>query len=211
MSTADRHVIRALRVLHEELAACTACKNMIGPVVHGPAVPSSILLIGQAPGPHEGAIGRPFAWTAGRTLFRWFEEALGVNEAQLRAGLYFAAVARCFPGKAKGGGDRRPDLDEIDRCKTYLAREVAILRPKLVIPVGTLAIAQVLGHKGPLTEVIGTMRRVRYHAHETDVIALPHPSGASTWHRVEPGRTLLTRAMGLIAAHAEAKALKAKQ
>ena len=197
--------VRALTVLHEELAACTACAKMIGPVVHGPPVPSSILLIGQAPGPREGAFGRPFAWTAGKTLFRWFEEALGANEERVRAGIYFAAVARCFPGKAKGGGDRKPDPGEIDRCRTYLEREVSILRPKLVIPVGTLAIEQVLGHEGPLAEVVGTTRRARYHGHETDVIALPHPSGASTWHRMEPGKTLLARAMRLIARHAEAK------
>ena len=101
--------VRALTVLHTELAACTACANMIGPVVHGPPVPSSILLIGQAPGPREGSLGRPFAWTAGRTLFRWFEDAVGATEDDVRAGVYFAAVARCFPGKAKGGGDRRPD------------------------------------------------------------------------------------------------------
>jgi uracil-DNA glycosylase len=177
---------------------------MRGPVVHGPPVPSSILLVGQAPGPREGSFGRPFAWTAGRTLFRWFEEATGANEEQVRAGVYFAAVARCFPGKAKGGGDRKPDPGEIDRCKTYLEREVAILRPKLVIPVGTLAIEQVLGHKGALAEIVGTVKRAPYHGYDTDVIALPHPSGASTWHRMEPGKTLLGKAMRLIARHPEA-------
>ena len=197
--------LRALNVLHAELDACTACPNMKGPVVHGPPVPSSILLIGQAPGPREGSFGRPFAWTAGKTLFRWFEEATGANEDRVRAGVYFAAVARCFPGKAKGGGDRKPDPGEIDRCKTYLVREVAILRPKLVIPVGTLAIAEVLGHKGALAELIGTKRRASYHGHETDVIALPHPSGASTWHRMEPGIGLLGKAMRLIAGHEETR------
>ncbi len=196
--------VRLLTVLHRELAACTACNEMIGPVVHGPAVPSSILLIGQAPGPREGSLGRPFAWTAGKTLFRWFLDALGASEERVRAGVYFAAVARCFPGKAKGGGDRKPDPGEIDRCKTYLEREVRILSPNLVLPVGALAIEQVLGHRGPLAEVVGTSRRAKYHGHETDVIALPHPSGASTWHRVEPGRTLLARAMRLIAKHPEA-------
>lgn len=197
--------VRALRVLHGELAACTACENVIGPVVHGPPVPSSILLIGQAPGPREGSLGRPFAWTAGKTLFRWFSDALGVDEDRVRAGVYFAAVARCFPGKAKGGGNRKPDPGEIARCRTYLEREVEILQPKLVVPVGTLAIAEVLGHTGPLVEVVGTSRRAHYHGRETDVIALPHPSGASTWHRVEPGRTLLARAMKLLAKHPETR------
>jgi uracil-DNA glycosylase len=199
----SRGKVRALTVLQRELAACTACTKMIGPVVHGPPVPSSILLIGQAPGPREGSFGRPFAWTAGRTLFKWFEDAFGATEEEVRAGVYFAAVARCFPGKAKGGGDRRPDPEEIERCRTFLEREVAILRPRLVLPVGTLAIREVMGHEGPLAEVVGDVRRVRYHGASVDVIALPHPSGASTWHRMGPGKTLLTRALRLLARHPE--------
>src|SRR5690349_2936141 len=118
---------------------------MIGPVVHGPAIETPVMLIGQAPGPHEGKHGRPFAWTAGKTLFRWFAEATGADEATIRERVYFAAVARCFPGKAKGGGDRRPNPTEIESCKRFLSRETQILKPKLVIPVGTLAIAEVLG------------------------------------------------------------------
>src|SRR5580692_7711640 len=132
--------VRALRVLHRELDACRACPRMIGPVVHGPAVLSRVMLVGQAPGPREGTFGRPFAWTAGRTMFGWFEQALGMPEEAFRASVYIAAVARCFPGKAKGGGDRRPDPGEIASCDTWLAHEVAILQPELVVPVGTLAI-----------------------------------------------------------------------
>lgn len=92
-----------LEILHEELSACRACATVVGPVVHGPPVVSPVLLVGQAPGPREGQIGQPFAWTAGKTLFRWFEEAMGVNEEQFRSRIYMAAVLRCFPGKAKGG------------------------------------------------------------------------------------------------------------
>ncbi|KYG05423.1 uracil-DNA glycosylase [Sorangium cellulosum] len=193
-----------LAALHRDLEACRACPKMIGPVVHGPPVPSRILLIGQAPGPREGSLGRPFAWTAGRTLFRWFEAALGVPEDELRRRVYMSAVARCFPGKAKGGGDRRPDPEEILRCRTHLAREVGILEPRLILPVGTLAVEQVLGHRGPLAGVIGEARRARFHGVEADVICLPHPSGASTWHKTEPGISLLGRALRLIAEHPEA-------
>ena len=201
----DSAVARKLRVLHQELDACRACPQMIGPVVHGPPVVSRILLIGQAPGPREGSFGRPFAWTAGRTLFRWFEEALGATEEEVRAKIYISAVARCFPGKASGGGDRKPDAGEIARCQPFLARETTLLRPALVIPVGTLAIDQVLTTKEKLTEVIGTPRRARYHGVDVDVVALPHPSGASPWHKMEPGKTLLREAMTLIAAHPEVR------
>jgi uracil-DNA glycosylase len=199
---------RALTVLHAELDACRACPKMIGPVVHGPPVPSKILLVGQAPGPREGSFGRPFAWTAGKTLFRWFLEGAGLDEDAFRRAIYMAAVARCFPGKSSGGGDRRPDAKEIDACKTFLAREVAILRPALVLPVGTLAIEEVLGKGRKLAEVIGTTERVRYHGVEMDAICLPHPSGASPWHKLEPGKTLLRRAMKRIAEHPEMKRLR---
>jgi uracil-DNA glycosylase len=188
-------------VLHRELDSCTACPKMIGPVVHGPPVVSPVLLLGQAPGPREGSFGRPFAWTAGRTMFRWFQESLGVDEARFRERVYMAAVARCFPGKASGGGDRRPDAGEIDRCKRWLEREVEVLEPELVLAVGTLAIEQVLGEKSPLAEVVGTKRRARWLGRDVDVVSLPHPSGASPWHKMEPGKTLLGRALRVLAGH----------
>ncbi len=193
--------VRALRLLHAELDACSACPKMIRPVVHGPPVASPVLLVGQAPGPREGSFGRPFAWTAGKTMFGWFERALGIDEARFRATIYMAAVARCFPGKAPGGGDRKPDAEEVARCETWLEREVAILEPELVLAVGTLAIERVLGIKAPLVEMVGTLRRTRWHGREVDVIPLPHPSGASPWHRIEPGKTLLDAALRRVADH----------
>lgn len=193
--------VRALRVLHAELDACHACPKMIGPVVHGPPVVSPVMLVGQAPGPREGSFGRPFAWTAGRTMFRWFEESLGIDEATFRERVYMAAVARCFPGKAPGGGDRRPDAVETENCRPWLEREVAILRPELVVAVGTMAIEQVLGLKSPLAEVVGTIREARWLGHDVEVVALPHPSGASTWHKMEPGKTLLAKALRKLAGH----------
>jgi uracil-DNA glycosylase len=200
-----------LLVLHGELDGCHACPDMIGPVVHGPPVVSPVLLIGQAPGPREGSFGRPFAWTAGKTMFRWFEEALGVSEELFRERVYMAAVARCFPGKASSGGDRKPDAAEIARCRPFLAREVDILRPRLVLAIGTLAIEQVLGSKKPLAEMVGRVERVRYHGVLTDVIALPHPSGASPWHKIEPGKTLLAKALRLVARHPAVKAAFAER
>ena len=180
---------------------------MVGPVVHGPAIRTPILLIGQAPGVHEGKFMRPFAWTAGKTMFRWFEEALGVTEETFRKRVYIAALARCFPGKAeRGGGDRKPSPEEIEACRPFLEREVAILKPKLIIPVGAMAIEQVLGEKKPLAEVVGRKLRARYHGVEADVICLPHPSGASVWHMVEPGKSLLKQSLELIGEHPAAKA-----
>jgi uracil-DNA glycosylase len=124
----------------------------------------------------------------------------------VRAGIYISAVARCFPGKAPGGGDRRPDPGEIERCSRWLSAEVALLKPHLVIPVGTLAIASVLGHTGKLLEVVGKQHRATFFGHAVDVIPLPHPSGASTWHHMEPGARLLKKALGLLRKHPDVQA-----
>ncbi len=114
-----------------------------------------------------------------------------------------AAVVRCFPGKAKGGGDRVPSVEEILACRPFLEREIAALRPKLLIPVGRLAIAEVLGRQEPIAAVVGRQVRAHFHRLEVDVICLPHPSGASTWFKLEPGKALLTRALRLLADHPE--------
>ena len=182
------------------LRACTACSDMHQPVVVGRPVASRIILIGQAPGDKEPKLGRPFAWTAGKTLFKWFHEGLGWSEEETRDRIYFAAVCRCFPGKKPTGGDRVPGDEEIVRCARWLAAEFALLRPELVLPVGKLAIGQFLP-AAPLAETIGRSFRITYRGHAADCIPLPHPSGASPWHRMEPGRTLLRQALGLMARH----------
>lgn len=173
---------------------------MCGRPIQGPPVVSSIVLIGQAPGPHEADLGRPFAWLAGRTLFSWFAD-LGVDEEAFRARVFIAAVCRCFPGKAAGGGDRVPSRAEVNACRPWLQAEFELLRPRLVIPVGRLAIAAVLPPAPRLADVIGRRQRSSLFGAEADVIALPHPSGASTWHKRGEGRELLGEALSLIAAH----------
>ena len=188
--------------LHAHQAAlgqCARCPDMIGPVIQGRPVAARILQIGQAPGPYEGKLGRPFAWTAGKTLFKWYA-TLGVDEATFRERVYMAAVCRCFPGKHPNGGDRVPSRAEIAHCSAWLREEVALLKPALIIPVGKLAIAQMLSAPR-LDDCVGRIHRVAYFGHETDSIALPHPSGLSTWFKVEPGKTLLGKALRLIQAH----------
>ena len=170
------------------------------PVVVGRPVVSKVLLVGQAPGDKEPVLGRPFAWTAGKTLFKWFNEALGWTEDETRNRVYFAAVCRCFPGKKEAGGDRVPDDDEIAACSRWLEAEVALLKPALILPVGKLAITRLLP-PAPLNDIIGKKFRVEYRGHSMDCIPLPHPSGASPWHRMEPGKTLLRQALALIAQH----------
>ncbi|MCF7965527.1 MAG: uracil-DNA glycosylase family protein [Methylobacter tundripaludum] len=188
--------MRAHRVA---LSNCKKCPEMIGPVVSGSPVLSKILLIGQAPGDKEGGFGKPFAWTAGKTMFKWFER-IGLDEETFRQRVYMAAVCRCFPGKNPKGGDRVPSLAEIDNCAGWLQAEVNLLKPDLILPVGKLAISQLMPVKR-LNDVIGKLHPVTFHGHRTEAIPLPHPSGASTWHRKEPGITLLESALTILQQH----------
>ena len=183
------------------LRNCRRCPRMQSTPVSGGAVVSDVMLIGQAPGPREPVLQRPFAHTAGKTLFRWFEQFCGVNEAIVRSTIYFAAVCRCFPGKSPGGTDRVPAPDEIRNCSSWMNDEIKILRPRLIIPVGRLAIAQFI-ECTKLEEVIGRKFRVERAGHKFDLIPLPHPSGASPWHKIPPGKQLLEKAMRKIARHA---------
>jgi len=183
-----------------ELLRCRRCPRMKSTPVSGGAVVSDVMLIGQAPGPREPVLQRPFAHTAGKTLFRWFEEFCGMNEAAIRSTVYFAAVCRCFPGKSSGGTDRVPAPDEIRNCSSWMNDEIEILRPRLIIPVGRLAIMQFIDCE-KLEKVIGRKFRVERAGHRCDVIPLPHPSGASPWHKISPGRELLQKALLKVARH----------
>ena len=172
---------------------------MIRPVITGEPVLSPVMLVGQAPGIREGELQRPFAWTAGKTLFKWIE-TIGIDEQTFRQRVYMAAVCRCFPGKNPKGGDRVPDAGEIESCGTWLDTELALIRPQLVLAVGKLAIGQFMP-VDRLADVVGQSTTARRAGLEFDVIALPHPSGASTWHRMEPGKRLLGQALRLTARH----------
>ena len=132
-----------------------------------------------------------------------------MSEQQFRSMIYMAAVCRCFPGKKETGGDRVPSPDEVEKCSAWLKREVEILKPQLVLPVGKLAIAQFMPLE-KLDGIIGRKFGVTYAGHEFDLIPLPHPSGASPWHRMEPGKTLLGSALKLIVKHPAFRELLAK-
>ena len=170
---------------------------------------SEVMLVGQAPGPREPVLQKPFAWTAGRTLFQWFEKFCGLSEPDVRISIYFAAVCRCFPGKSAGGGDRVPAPDEVVNCSSWLAEEIEILRPRLVIPVGRLAILQFVECPS-LQAVIGRAFRTTRAGHKFDLIPLPHPSGASPWPKIPPGKALLEMAMAKIARHKAIKNMTAR-
>lgn len=155
------------------------------------------MLVGQAPGRVEAGGGPPFSGRAGRTLFAWFA-SVGLDEESVRARMYIAAITRCYPGAhPTGRGDRVPSRSERHNCSSWLDSELKIIKPRLIIPVGRLAIDAFLG---PVTldrvigrehELTGTRRAL--------VIPLPHPSGASSWIHTPANKRLLQQALALIA------------
>ncbi len=192
-------LMEQLKAHQQQLLACRRCPDMIPPVIIGQVVKSKIISVGQAPGVREGGLGQPFAWTAGKTLFKWFVEA-GVDEATFRKNVYMAAVCRCYPGKNPKSGDRVPNKIEIKNCQSWLDAEFELLKPTLIIPIGKLAINQWI-KINKLTDIIGQQKTIERNNLAFDVIALPHPSGLSTWFRRSPGKDLTAQAIQLIKNH----------
>jgi len=189
-----------------QLRACRRCPGVLPPPVLGSAPQALVYLYGQAPGPREQALGKPFAGPAGRTLFRWLA-TLGVSEDTFRQRVWMGACLRCFPGKqATGqGGDRRPTAAEMARCQPHLLTEIELLRPGLLIPVGGMAMAQVGGLFGEiprrLDQAVGKVFPLAHGSHRFQAIPLPHPSGLSRWTQTPQGKALLAQALANIQTH----------
>lgn len=146
-----------------------------------------IMLVGQAPGPVEDDVTRPFAGRAGAQLMRWFARAGFSSEEEVRARVFMTSMTTCFPGRSgHGTGDRRPSAREVALCAGWLDAYLARIRPALILCIGTLAHARFIpgrrleeivgsawGVAGdPITGVPGTLPAL---------LPLPHPSGQSRW------------------------------
>jgi uracil-DNA glycosylase len=161
------------------------------------AVSPRAMLVGQAPGKVEAEGGKPFAGRAGKTLFRWLSRA-GIDEPTARRRIYIAAITRCYPGPSPSGrGDRVPSNAEQEACSVWLDAELDLIRPKLLILVGRLAITRFLPNV-PLAELVGRGREVVYRGGNAVAIPLPHPSGASSWIHEGNHPQLLDAAIALI-------------
>ncbi|MQC27012.1 MAG: uracil-DNA glycosylase [Chloroflexi bacterium] len=184
--------------LQMRMRACRACLNA-GYYVESPAVTqgmvsAQVMTIGQAPGITEVEAARPFNAGSGSRLFQWLGEA-GIKEDWFRSTQYMSSVTKCYPGRVAGGsGDRVPSRAEQMLCHPFLVEELALVAPKLVVPIGGLAIKLFFPKHLRLDEIIGTEieRDGRW------IVPLPHPSGASRWHQIEANRPLIERAIRLI-------------
>jgi uracil-DNA glycosylase len=107
---------------------------------------------------------------------------------------YIAALMRCFPGRnATGTGDLRPQPAAVNNCAHWLDAELRMLKPKVLIPVGQMAINRFLG-PGSLEGRIG-----KRFGDRPVVVPLPHPSGTSRWLNDPENRARLVLALELIA------------
>jgi len=197
MTLAERRA--ALDRLHRRMRRCRRCLELgcsiVPPAIFTGGIGARVMIIGQAPGSSEVEADRPFNAQSGTRLFDWLAQA-GFDETEFRARQYMTSVTKCFPGKASsGGGDRRPTTIEIEACRPFLDEQLDLVQPKLVIPVGRLAIDVFFADRPPLEQVIGT-------EHSLDgrsVISLPHPSGASRWHQIPANRARIAKAIRLLA------------
>jgi uracil-DNA glycosylase len=183
------------------LTECRRCEHRgdVRPIT-SLAISPRVMLVGQAPGQVEAAGGKPFAGRAGHTLFKWFDAA-GIDENVARRRIYIAAVTRCYPGPSPSGrGDRVPSNDEQTACASWLQGELAIIRPRVIIPVGKLAIARFLPNL-PLDRLIGRVHVASELPRRPLIIPLPHPSGASSWIHQRNHPELLRDAIDLLREH----------
>lgn len=194
-----RSVPELLEEHNAALSVCVRCgyaDAAVRPILSESRSPRA-MLVGQAPGKVEMGGRRPFAGRAGKTLFRWLEQA-GVDEATFRERVYIAAVTRCYPGPSPSGrGDRAPSGRERQNCSGWLDAELRIIRPPLLILVGRLAIDRFLGSQA-LDELVGRSHVVEHAGGESLAVPLPHPSGASSWVNTSGHRALLDRSLQLL-------------
>ncbi len=176
----DQEREAALASLQQRIRACRLCQEagyipLARPLTNG-RVSDRIMVIGQAPGHRSVAKGRSFSGPGGSILQKWLEQA-GFPPGYLHEHSYLTSLTRCDPGpNPRGDGDRRPSPEELALCRPFLDAELRLVRPKVILLVGTMAIEAFLG-KVRLEDVIGTFQ-------ERDgmlLLPLPHPSGVSRW------------------------------
>lgn len=209
------------------MRACRLCLeagyDITPPAVVSGSGTAGVMIIGQAPGITEAETGRPMNAGSGRRLFTWLEEA-GWMEDDFRARHYMTAVTRCYPGRHPSGhGDRVPTRAEQALCRPFLEAEISLVNPRLIIPVGGLAIKLFYPSKTRLKDVVGTVAyfppsaladQVNFNIGdafqlsafdaERDragrwVVPMPHPSGASLWPNRPKNKVLIDRAIQILA------------
>ena len=220
------NITNRLENLHNEMRKCRQCLEQGYQITPGAnfsgGTNAKVMVIGQAPGVTEVEAKRPFKAGSGRRLFLWLEAA-GWNEDDFRKRHYMTAVTKCYPGKNNSGrGDRVPSKPEQTLCRPFLEREIGLLNPQLIIPIGGLAIKLFFPRNLKLNQIIGSAAYLPATTRETGpffdprqasildkyddtmlsggrwVVPLPHPSGASVWPNQPQNKDLIDKAIALL-------------
>lgn len=141
--------VAALTLIREDLGDCTRCNlHQQGrkQIVFGVGNPrADLMFVGEGPGADEDAQGEPFVGRAGQLLNNMIK-AMGLR----REDVYIANVVKCRPP-----GNRTPDRDECDTCSPFLMRQIAVIKPKVVVALGAVAAKNLLAMNAPMSELRG--------------------------------------------------------
>ncbi len=141
--------VRALRLIREDLGECTRCrlhKQGRKQIVFGVGNPKAdLMFIGEAPGADEDQQGEPFVGRAGQLLNNMIK-AMGLR----REDIYIANIIKCRPP-----GNRTPERDECDTCSPFLMRQIAVVKPKVIVALGAVAAKTLLAINAPMSEFRG--------------------------------------------------------
>ena len=134
--------------LKEVCNNCKRCKlstNRTNVVFADGNIEAELMFIGEGPGADEDAQGVPFVGKAGQLMNRAFE-AIGID----RKKVYIANIVKCRPP-----GNRNPEQDEVNACLDYLRNQVIIVKPKVVVLLGNVALKAILGKEYGITSSRG--------------------------------------------------------
>jgi DNA polymerase len=141
--------VRALRLIREDLGDCTRCRlHQQGrkQIVFGVGNPNAdLMFIGEAPGADEDAQGEPFVGRAGQLLNNMLR-AMGLKREQV----YIANIIKCRPP-----GNRTPERDECETCSPFLMRQIAVIKPKVIVALGAVAAKSLLAINASLSDLRG--------------------------------------------------------
>jgi DNA polymerase len=141
--------IAALKLIREDLGDCVRCKlHKQGrkQIVFGVGDPrADLMFVGEGPGADEDTQGEPFVGRAGQLLNNMIK-AMGIR----REDVYIANIVKCRPP-----GNRTPERDECETCSPFLMRQIAVVKPKVVVALGAVAAKNLLAINAPMSELRG--------------------------------------------------------
>jgi uracil-DNA glycosylase len=164
--------IEALSLVQRRVAACTKCPHLASSrtqTVFGVGSPDAeIMFVGEAPGVDEDAQGEPFVGRAGQLLTKIIK-AMGFAREEV----YIANILKCRPDMPAGSfGNRAPTPVEMQTCRPYLIEQIDIIRPRVIVALGAVAVEGLLGTRGTMRELRG-----RWHSFSgTPLMITYHPA-----------------------------------